>query len=419
MNDAPTPLLIAFAITVALSFLIGLGLREYYIEQGRTNYFGTVRTYVFIGMLGFALFQLPQQSLAYLFGFAALSLFLVTYYRQKLDEGSPGLIGVLTALLTYLVGPLAVTTPPWFLILFSVSILFVLSAKQRIRVLSERIDQREVVTLATFLTLAGVILPLLPKGEIAPFLPITPHNIWVAVVVSTGISYLSYVLQTFVWPQKGLFVSGLLGGLYSSTATTLIIARRTRKLPAMAMEASGATVIATSMMYFRLIVLVAVFDLAVAAEIAVPMFVFGMLAAGAAYVLARSRNTGGNTGGVEVGISRNPLELSAAVVFAFMFVLMAFLTKLALDHRSLIGLKELSFLVGFYDIDPFIISLLQSRLPLSQHEIAGAVIISTAGNNVLKALYAAIFANRVTAWWSALTLAGLAALSLAYFAAFN
>ena len=330
---------------------------------------------------------------------------------------SARLIGVLTALLTYLVGPLAVTTPPWFLILFSVSILFVLSAKQRIRVLSERITQREVVTLATFLTLAGVILPLLPREEIAPFLPITPHNIWLAVVVSTAISYFSYVLQTFVWQQKGLFVSGLLGGLYSSTATTLIIARRTRDLPAMATEAAGATVIATSMMYFRLIVLVAVFDLTVAARIAIPMTVLGLLAGGAAYWLARHGIAAQDVESIDVGIQRNPLELSSAVIFALMFILMALLTKLALDYRSIIGLKELSFLVGFYDIDPFIISLLQSRLAVSHDEIAAAVIIATAGNNVLKALYAAVFANRATAWSSGLTLAALAALSMAYLAA--
>jgi uncharacterized membrane protein (DUF4010 family) len=414
MNDAPAPALIAFGLTIALSFLVGLGLREYYIEQGRTKYFGTVRTYAFIGMLGFALFQLPQQSFAYLVGLAALSLFLLTYYRQKLDEGSPGLIGVLTALLTYMLGPLALTNPPWFLILFSVSILFVLSAKQRIRVLSERINQREVVTLATFLTLAGVILPLLPTGEIAPFLPITPRNIWTAVVVSTAISYLSYGLQTFVWPQKGLFLTGLLGGLYSSTATTLIIARRTRNLDVEPNEASGAMVVATSMMYFRLILLIAVFDLTVAARIAVPMTVLGLLAAGIAYWLAGRHVTVKDAETIDVGKQRNPLELSSAVLFAFMFVLMTLATKFALDHRTLIGLRELSFLVGFYDIDPFIISLLQSRIAISHEEIAGAVIISTAGNNVLKALYVVIFANRSTAVWTVPTFVALAALSLAY-----
>ena len=414
MNDAPAPALIAFGLTIALSFLVGLGLREYYIEQGRTKYFGTVRTYVFIGMLGFALFQLPQQSFAYLVGLAALSLFLLTYYRQKLYEGSPGLIGVLTALLPYMLGPLALTNPPWFLLLFSVSILFVLSAKQRIRVLSERINQREVVTLDTFLTLAGVILPLLPTEEIAPFLPITPRNIWTAVVVSTAISYLSYGLQTFVWPQKGLFLTGLLGGLYSSTATTLIIARRTRNLDVEPNEASGAMIVATSMMYFRLILLIAVFDLTVAARIAVPMTVLGLLAAGVAYWLAGRHVTVKDAETIDVGKQRNPLELSSAVLFAFMFVLMTLATKFALDHRTLIGLRELSFLVGFYDIDPFIISLLQSRIAISHEEIAGAAIISTAGNNVLKALYVVIFANRSTAVWTVPTFVALAALSLAY-----
>ena len=163
-------------------------------------------------MLGFGLYQL-QSALAYAAGLLGLVAFLTVYYWMKSEAGKPGMIGILTALLTYLIGPLALTTPAWFVILFVVSVLFALNAKERIRTLSERITQREVVTLATFLTLAGVVLPLLPREVIAPFLPLTPYQIWLAVVVSAGISYASYLLQTYVFPTRGLLLTGFLGGL--------------------------------------------------------------------------------------------------------------------------------------------------------------------------------------------------------------
>jgi len=145
-----SPLLPAFGLTLAMSFLVGVALREYYVAQQHVDYFGSIRTYTFIGMLGFGLYQLDLE-VAYAAGLAALAAFLAVYYWSKSAAGKPGMIGMLTALLTYLIGPLSLTAPAWFVILFVVSALFALNPKERIRTLSESISQREVVTLATFL----------------------------------------------------------------------------------------------------------------------------------------------------------------------------------------------------------------------------------------------------------------------------
>ena len=414
MTAALPPLLVAFALTVALSFLVGLGLREYYLAQEHRGYFGTVRTYIFIGMLGFGLFQLPHTDIAYATGLAGLTGLLAIYYWQKTMQGMPGMIGVLTALLTYLIGPLSVTVEPWFLILFVVSVLFVLNAKERIRTLSERISQREVVTLATFLTLAGVILPLLPRHTIAPFLPLTPYQIWLAVVVSTGISYLSYVLQAFVFPQKGLLLSGLLGGLYSSTASTLVIARRTRNLEDSGHEIAAALIAATAMMYFRLVVLVAVFDPGNAMRLAVPFLALGALTLLAAYVTLRCAPDTARAPAIQAGLQSNPLEINAAAIFALMLVVMAIATQLALEYTSVTGLHGLAFASGLYDIDPFVVSLLQSRLPIQHSDTVGAIIIATGANNLLKAGYAGVFAQRPAALRAGAVLVVLALLSFGY-----
>jgi uncharacterized membrane protein (DUF4010 family) len=261
-------------------------------------------------MLGFGLYQL-ESGPAYAAGLAALGAFLTVYYWRKSGAGKPGMIGMLTALLTYLIGPLALRLPAWFVILFVVSVLFALNAKERIRSLSEAISQREVTTLAIFLTVAGVVLPLLPRESVSALLPLTPYQIWLAVVVSTGLSYASYLLQRYAFPRDGLVLSAFLGGLYSSTLTTFAIARRTRDTGDVG-HVTAALIAPTSMMYVRMVGLVAIFDWAVALRVA-PWFLF--LAAGtAATSWLIWRNASRPALVPPAAPDRNPLELSAAAL---------------------------------------------------------------------------------------------------------
>ena len=213
--DVVTP----FLLTVGVSFLVGVGLRGYYEAEGKFDTFGTVRTFIFIGMLGFVLFQLPGiGSQAFLAGFGALSLFLLVYYGNKvLQKKSPGMIGVLIALLTYATGPIALQFPHWYLVLIAISILLVLHSKGRIHQFSDRLETGEVVTACKFLAIVAVVLPLIPEtmpaaggplGQFLSALPVTPRQIWLAVVITTGISYLGYVLQTYLYPAEGPAAGG-------------------------------------------------------------------------------------------------------------------------------------------------------------------------------------------------------------------
>ena len=407
-----SPLLLAFGLTLAMSFLVGLALREYYVAQEHVDYFGSVRTYTFIGMLGFGLHQLDS-DVAYAAGLAGLAAFLTVYYWRKSAAGKPGMIGMLTALLTYLIGPLSLTAPAWFVILFVVSALFALNAKERIRTLSESISQGEVVTLATFLTLAGVVLPLLPRDVIAPFLPLTPYQIWLAVVVSTGISYASYLLQKFVFPREGLLLSGFLGGLYSSTVTTFVIARRTRSAGA-PLEIAAALVAPSAMMYVRMIGLVAIFDWNVALRVAPLFLLLAAVTAAVAYLMWRRVPHTVRAAPVQTASQRNPLELNSAALFAVLLVVMAVATHYAMGASPALGVQALAVIAGLTDIEPFVISLLQMHSPVSPAQIVEALVIATAANNLLKALCALIFAQRNAGLRAAAVLSSVAALSLGY-----
>ncbi len=286
---SPVQILSPFLLTLAVSFLIGIGLREYYEGEQKFDTFGTVRTFVFIGMLGFVLFQLPEIGhYAYLAGFAALSVFLALYYANKIEQKkSPGMIGILIGLLTYAAGPITLMQPAWFLVLIAISILFVLHSKGRIRRFTDRLETGEVVTVCKFLAIAGVALPLIPPdpamiggwaGRLMALLPVTPRQLWLAVVITTSISYAGYVMQTYLLPKRGLLLTGLVGGVYSSTAAVLVISRRSRETPAISDQAAVAVLFAVAMMYLRLVALVAIFRFGLSASAAPALVTLAALA---------------------------------------------------------------------------------------------------------------------------------------------
>ena len=431
------PLASAFLLTMAISFLIGIGIRDYYEGEGKFDTFGSVRTFVFIGMLGFMLYQIPGLGQgAFLAGLACLVPFLLVYYHQKLTQKkSPGLIGVTIALLTYTTGPVALLQPTWFLVLFGVSILFVLHSKGRIRAFTDRLETGEVVTACKFLAIAGVILPLIPAvpqaggrlGELLAFLPVTPRQIWGAVVITTTISYMGYVLQTYLVPRRGLLLTGLIGGVYSSTAAVLVLSKKSRREPGTAPECAAAISLAVAMMYLRVLVLVAIFRPNLSLEVAPALLLLSALAAAYGGWLRKLPEAGSPDGRTvanpaeaegqaeaDPALGKNPLEINSALFFGLMFVVISLATKYALIHYKGLGLQMLSFLVGFSDITPFVVSVLQGDLGIGSHQILQAIVIATASNNVLKMAYAYIFGIRRTANLAALGMAPLALLSILY-----
>ena len=421
------PQAIPFLLTVAISTLIGIGLREYYEQEAKWDTFGTVRTFIFLGLLGLMLYRIPLIGpYAFLVGMVVVGPFLLVYYNNKVSQQkSPGLIGVLIALLTYSVGPVALHEPHWYLVAFAITILFVLHSKGRIRQFTDRLETGEVVTVCKFLAIAGVILPLIPAvppadgwvGRVFTILPVGPHQIWMAVVVTTAISYFGYVLQTYLYPRKGLLLTGLIGGLYSSTMTVLVIAKKTKGQEGQAREAAAAIMLSTPTMYLRILFLVAAFMPLGAVRLLPPFLFFSLLSGGYAWWLRRGGADASEAlaDAPELEVKeRNPLELNAALLFALMFVTVALVTKVVLHHFQALGLRMLSFLVGASDIVPFIVSVLQGNLGIGANQILQAILIATASNNVMKTAYVFAFGHRLTARLTALGMAGIVVLSFLY-----
>jgi len=406
------PVLAGFLGTIMLALLIGLELHAYRRRSDGTNLlialgFGTTRTITLIAAFGFVLWTIAP-VLPFCIGFGVIGLLLALDYNKRLHDGDASLLASMVGLLAYALGPFVMVAPLAAVAALVVVILLVLGEQPEIRKFSDAFPSAEGVTLAKFFILAGLILPLLPNASIFGLAGITYTKVWTAVLVISGISYVGYLAHRYVFPQAGTLLTGLLGGLYSSTAATVVLARAARAAPDQAVLAPAAVIIATAMMYARLLAVILLLGHEdAAASLAIP---FGTLLVGSLGVAAllawRTRGRVNDAG--HAAVSSNPLDLPIAFLFAALFVAFAAITDFVTNHYGANGLHLLSFVVGFSDIDPFILSLLDGKFQVSEAAIVSAVLIASGSNNLLKAAYAMVLSRQramlPAAVWLVLTL---------------
>ena len=391
-------LFIQFLLTVVFAFIIGLEQRKQQSEKEEQQTFGTDRTFVFIGLLGFVLLiAQPAGMIFYLGGGLVLSIYLGIFYYSKIKfQNSYGLTTVMLALLTYLIPLLLMTQPTWLTLLFFVLVLVLSESKSKIKGFSKKIDRSEFITVAKFILIAGIILPALPDEQIFSFLNLTPYKVWLAVVVISGISYLSYILRKFVFPDAGLLLTGVFGGLYSSTATTIILARKSRESESNYREYAAAILIATAMMFLRIFILLLIFNPKTGLAVShwfVSMFLISLAVAGFFYFQFKKTHAA-ESEPTNILEDKNPLEFKVALVFALLYVLFSFITQFTLQNFGTGGLNILSFIVGVTDIDPFLLNLFQGKYDVSQILIGIATFQAILSNNILKMVYAKTLGHR-------------------------
>jgi uncharacterized membrane protein (DUF4010 family) len=388
---------VKFILVLIFSLLIGLEQRRHHINENEDLLFGTDRTFTFIGLLAYVLFIAdPVNYVPFLIGFVLIGALLGIQYFHKIGQnGKYGLTSTILALLTYCIPIMVFTQPVWLVLSFVVALLLVTELKSHFITLSKKASEEEFITLAKFIAFAGIILPLLPEENISAQIPISPYHLWLAIVVVSGISYASYLLKKFVFPDSGIFLTGLLGGIYSSTATTVILARQ-EKQGLTGTQTVSAIMIANGMMYLRILMLAFIFNPQVAFRLAIPFLaMFGV-------TFLLSRNLSGNknhqpgadnTGGAQAS-GKNPLEFRTAAIFGVLFVIFALITDFVLKNYGNEGVTGLAFVVGVTDIDPFLLNLLQQKNGIEQTTLVLAIFNATNSNNLLKMFYAISLASR-------------------------
>ena len=386
-----------FLMVAVFSLLIGLSQKNLHLARIAQYSFGTDRTFTFIGILGYVLYVVdPVSLILYAVGLGVLSVFLVVnYYNKIVNFTDYGLTTIIIALITYSLAPLVFRQPFWFSILVVVTVLIFAEMKESLTSLSEKLNRVEFITLGKFLAIAGIVLPLLPNEPMASFMSVSPYKLWLAVVVISSISYLSYLLQKFVFTNSGILVTGVLGGLYSSTATTFILSRKSKYAPEKAQQYSAAIIVATSMMYIRILLLVSIFNFQLFLLVYPEFLVLILLSLILGLVIWYKARQVGDLVKEELS-DKNPLEFKVAIIFTLLYLAFTFITDFTIKQFGASGLNSLSYFVGFSDIDPFLLNLFQGKFTVGLDVLAQATLQAIISNNILKYVYAMSLSSKST-----------------------
>ena len=386
-------------MVTVFSLLIGLSLRRISLKrEGETTLFGTDRTFTFIGILGYLLYILdPVDYRLFMGGGAVLGVLLaLNYYVKQAQFHVFGVTTIVIALITYCIAPIVATQPSWFYVMVIVTVLLFTELKHTFTELAQRMKNDEMITLAKFLAISGIILPMLPNENLIPDVNLTPYGIWLATVVVSGISYLSYLLKRYVFRESGILVSGIVGGLYSSTATISVLARKSRKAsPQEAPEYVAAMLLAVSMMFLRFLILIGIFSVATLTVIYPYLLIMSAVSAGAAWFLHSKWKRPAVSGATdEDEDGSNPLEFKVALIFAVLFVVFTIATHYTLIYAGKGGLTLLSFVSGFSDITPFILNLLQGTGSVPVSLITACSMQAIVSNIAVNMCYALFFSGK-------------------------
>jgi len=406
------PEAVKILLVLALSLLVGSEREEHKTTTGQPT-FGGVRTFPLIGLIGYSMGLLGGgQLLPLSLGFAVLAGFLfLSYWHKLMSTELVGVTSEISALTIYVVGGLVYQGHFWIATTLSVASALLLELKTVLEGLTKRIASEEIFTFTKFLVLTAVILPILPNQAFGPF-QINPFKTWLVVVAVSTVSYGSYVLQKLTKPQGGVLLVAILGGVYSSTVTTVALAKRASRENRPHLFA-GAILIASGVMYLRLIILLGLFNRSLMIRLAPSFLGLALMALVVGWIWSRKPDA---TSGV---IKRefeppNPLELRAAFLFAVFFLATLVATHFVVVYLGRAGVYTLAAIMGVSDVDPFIMGMTQATPTLTPLALASAsILIAAASNNVVKGIYAYAMADRKTGKASLYLLMGLAALGLA------
>lgn len=412
-------------VSLGLAVLAGalIGLER---EQGRPGvddeqrpFLGGIRTYPLIALVGAIAMMLGPWALVTA-GLGLIALLSLSYWRDAAD-GHSGITSESSALLTFFLGAFAVahqvlepfTTRASVVASVAVVSTLLLSGKTELRHFSSKLSRTDVIATLKFLVVAVVALPVLPNEPLGPYGVLNPFRIGVMVTLIAGVGFVGYVAMRLWGAGKGMLVSGAVGGLASSTAVTLAAAARARQTPALAKLCALSVVIASTVMCGRLLAVLMVAEPKLGKALIVALG--SMAAVGvAATVFFYLRGDNRSKEATEVTL-QNPFELSSALKFGAIFVVVLIVSRWAQNTFGTSGTYVTGLLAGTTDVDA--ISLSMANLVKSgEIEVKVArntVVLAAASNTVVKAIMAmvlggGVMGRRVIAVSAAMLLAGLA-----------
>jgi uncharacterized membrane protein (DUF4010 family) len=313
-----------------------------------------------------------------------LGSFIALAYYVTSQEGTTGQTTEVSAVVTYLAGSLCYWDYVPLAAALSVATTVLLSLKPEMRSLARNVTQQDIYATLKFAVISAIVLPILPNETFGPLDVLNPYQIWLMVVFISGFNFLGYLLMKLVGPRQGIGLTGLFGGIASSTALTLSFTERSHRATALAKSLGLAIMIAWTVMFARVLVVVGALQPVLLSRLWPPLA--ASMGVGIAYIIYLYLR--GEPGGEEEDVEfSNPFELGPALKFGLLYALFLLVSKAMRQYLGQQGLYLSSLVAGLTDVDAItlsIIDLSQDPQGISAATAARAIVLAAMSNTAVK-----------------------------------
>lgn len=385
------PLLMRLGVALAIGLMLGLERGWEFRELHTAQRTAGLRTFGAIGLLGGVIAELEGDHGALLIAALAIALGIVLaagYWRESEIDRDVSLTTLIAALVTYSLGALAGRGELLGASSSAVILTLLLGFRPELHGIIRGIDRDELLATFRLLLISIVLLPVLPNRGYGPWAAFNPYHIWWMVVLVAAVSYVGYFATRLIGAERGILVTGVFGGLASSTVVALSLARRAKHdLLVPNLLAAGAT-IAGAIMWPRIFLIVGAVDPTLAQRLIIPLAASTIVAVGGAVWLAhrgRDEEKALAAGGAKMPAT-NPLDLGTAIRFGLILTAIMVAARAASAWAGASGLLLVAGISGLVDVDAISLSV----ATMSIHQLVApavaisAILLAAAVNTVLK-----------------------------------
>lgn len=378
-----------FAIAILIGALVGIEREK---RRGTEQMIGGLRTFILLAMLGAIGGWLSVTYQSYVPLLAVLAIAGVTVIAGFLmdvgsrQEGQLSLTTELAAVAVTLIGGFTMLGQPELAVGLGIVTAAVLAYKQPLHGLIGKLGWDDIFAGLRLLIATFIVLPLLPDRALDPWQALNPRQLWLFVVLISALSMVGYVATRWLGPGRGALVTGLTGGLVSSTAVTLAFSRQSGELdrPGAAQALVSGTLLAWGVMFLRVLVVAFAVNPALLWRLAVPMAAMSLatVTIAAALHLRHRANGRSGSGATELSIT-TPFSLTQAIKFGLLYAAILLLVKIASDFQAGAGLYLVAAIAGSTDVDAITLSMSQYARDSGANAVAAASIVVAAISNTI------------------------------------
>ena len=381
---------IDFATAIMLGALVGIEREKRKAEEEKTGHIAGLRTFILLALLGAAAGWFARTlSTPWILAAALLivgAMIVAGYFvTARSSQAGKGLTTEIAAVVVFLLGAMVMLGYEALAIGLGVVTAAVLAYKQPLHGFVEKLGWDDVYAGVRLLIATFIALPLLPNEPIDPWGALNPYKLWLLVILISSLSLVGYVLTRLLGSNRGVALTGLVGGLASSTAVTLSFAKEGREKPGSANALACGILLAWAVMFVRVPVLVAVVNRALLAPLLVPFLVMAVtVGVFAAFYYFRGVSTekGGSAKG-EVDV-KNPFSLLAAAKFGALFAVILLAVKIVQQTMPPSGLYAVAALSGLVDVDAITLSMAEFAKSGEARVAVISIVIAALSNTLVK-----------------------------------